>query len=196
VCVVDADGAAGLDAVREYGEQVTFVRADVASERDVRRAISACVRWGRRLDGVVNDAAIADPASGPVEALSLARWRRVLDVNLTGTFLVAKHAVAHLRRTRGAIINLGSTRALQSEPNTEAYAATKGAVVALTHALARARRARGSAGRLRGDRRCRRELPRDRAGDGGSRCVRQAGCRQRRPAARGAPLRVRRSFDR
>jgi NAD(P)-dependent dehydrogenase (short-subunit alcohol dehydrogenase family) len=136
VCVADADGAAGLDAVREYGEQVTFVRANVASERDVRRAVSACVRWGRRLDGVVNDAAIADPASGPVEALSLARWRRVLDVNLTGTFLVAKHAVAHLRRTRGAVVNLGSTRALQSEPNTEAYAATKGAVVALTHALA------------------------------------------------------------
>src|SRR5689334_6998605 len=136
VCVVDADGAAGLDAVREYGEQVTFVRANVASERDVRRAIAACARWGRRLDGVVNDAAIADPASGPVEALSLARWRRVLDVNLTGTFLVTKHAVAHLRRTRGAVVNLGSTRALQSEPNTEAYAATKGAVVALTHALA------------------------------------------------------------
>lgn len=136
VCVVDADGAAGLDAVREYGEHVMFVRANVASERDVRRAVSACVRWGRRLDGVVNDAALADPASGPIEALSLARWRRVLDVNLTGTFLVAKHAVAHLRRTRGAIVNLGSTRALQSEPNTEAYAATKGAVVALTHALA------------------------------------------------------------
>lgn len=136
VCVVDADGAAGLDAVREYGEHVTFVRANVASERDVRRAVSACVRWGRRLDGVVNDAAIADPASGPVEALSLARWRRVLDVNLTGTFLVTKHAVAHLRRTRGAVVNLGSTRALQSEPNAEAYAATKGAVVALTHALA------------------------------------------------------------
>jgi len=136
VCVVDSDRAAGLDAAREYGERVMFVRANVASERDVRRAVAACVRWGRRLDGVVNDAALADPASGPVEALSLARWRRVLDVNLTGTFLVAKHAIAHLRRTRGAIVNLGSTRALQSEPNTEAYAATKGAVVALTHALA------------------------------------------------------------
>jgi NAD(P)-dependent dehydrogenase (short-subunit alcohol dehydrogenase family) len=94
------------------------------------------VRWGKRLDGVINDAAIADPASGPVEALTLARWRKVLDVNVTGTFLVAKHAIVHLRRTRGSIINLGSTRALQSEPDTEAYAATKGAVVALTHALA------------------------------------------------------------
>jgi NAD(P)-dependent dehydrogenase (short-subunit alcohol dehydrogenase family) len=136
VCVVDTDRAAGLDAAREYGERVTFVRADVASERDVRRAVAACVRWGRRLDGVVNDAAIADPAAGPIEALSLARWRRTLDVNLTGTFLVAKHAARHLRRARGAIVNLGSTRAVQSEPHTEAYAATKGAIVALTHALA------------------------------------------------------------
>lgn len=49
---------------------------------------------------------------------------------------VSKHAVSHLRKTRGAIINLGSTRAVRSEPNTEPYAACKGAVVALTHALA------------------------------------------------------------
>jgi len=136
VCVVDSDRAAGLDAAQEYGERVTFVRANVASERDVRRAVAACGRWGRRIDGVVNDAAIADPETGPVEGLSLARWRRLLDVNLTGTFLVTKHAIGHLRRTRGAIVNLGSTRALQSEPHTEAYAATKGAIVALTHALA------------------------------------------------------------
>jgi NAD(P)-dependent dehydrogenase (short-subunit alcohol dehydrogenase family) len=136
VCVVDSDRPAGLDAAREYGERVMFVRADVASERDVRRAVSTCARWARRLDGVVNDAAIADPVAGPLESLSLVRWRKFLDVNLTGTFLVAKHAVAHLRRTHGSIINLGSTRALQSEPHTEPYAATKGAVVALTHAMA------------------------------------------------------------
>ncbi|MEH6355409.1 MAG: SDR family oxidoreductase, partial [Marinobacter sp.] len=53
-----------------------------------------------------------------------------------GPFLMAKHAVPHLRLTRGAIINIASTRALQSEANTEAYAATKGGLVALTHALA------------------------------------------------------------
>ncbi|MGN6104283.1 MAG: glucose 1-dehydrogenase [Kofleriaceae bacterium] len=136
VCVVDSDRQAGLDAVREYGERVTFVRADVSLERDVRRAVSTCVRWGKRLDGVVNNAAIAEAHTGAIEALSLVRWRKLLDVNLTGTFLVAKHAIAHLRRTRGAIVNLGSTRALESEPHTEAYAASKGAIVALTHALA------------------------------------------------------------
>ncbi len=136
VCLVDADRHAGLDAVREYGERASFVRADIASERDVRRAVSTCARWGKRLDGVVNNAAIADPKVGPIESLALAKWRKFIDVNLTGTFLVAKHAIAHLRKTRGSIINLGSTRALQSEPDTEAYVACKGAVVALTHALA------------------------------------------------------------
>ncbi|MBA3818293.1 MAG: SDR family oxidoreductase [Deltaproteobacteria bacterium] len=136
VCVVDSDRHAGLDAAREYGERASFVRADVASERDVRRAVATCVRWGKRLDGVINDAAIADPDAGPVETLSLVRWRKFLDVNLTGTFLVAKHAIVHLRRTAGSIINLGSTRALQSEPHTEPYAACKGAIVSLTHALA------------------------------------------------------------
>jgi NAD(P)-dependent dehydrogenase (short-subunit alcohol dehydrogenase family) len=136
VCVVDEDRRAGADAVRAYGERASFVRADVASERDARRALSTCARWGRRIDGVVNTAAADDPATGPIEALSLARWRKLIDANLTCAFLVTKHAVAHLRRTRGAIVHLGSTRALQSEPNTEAYVACKGAVVALTHALA------------------------------------------------------------
>jgi len=135
VCIVDRDRHAGLDAAREYGEHVMFVRADVASEPDVRRAVAACVRWGKRLDGVVNNAAIADPKAGPIEALPLARWRRFVDVNLTSAFLVVKHAVPHLRRARGAIVNLGSTRALQSEPDTEPYAACKGAIVALGHAL-------------------------------------------------------------
>jgi NAD(P)-dependent dehydrogenase (short-subunit alcohol dehydrogenase family) len=136
VCIADVDRKAGEDAAAEYGERVTFVRADVASERDVRRAVASAARWGKRLDGVVNNAGLVDPDIGPVATVSLATWKRFLDVNLTGTFLVAKHAVAQLAKTRGAIVNLGSTRALQSEPDTIAYAATKGGVVALTHALA------------------------------------------------------------
>jgi NAD(P)-dependent dehydrogenase (short-subunit alcohol dehydrogenase family) len=136
VAIVDTDVRAGRDAEQEFGDRVTFQRADVSREAEVRRAVTATVRWGRRLDAVVNDAAIANPDVGPVEKLALATWQRFLDVNLTGTFLVTKHAVRHLRKTRGAIVNLCSTRAVQSEPNTIAYAATKGGIVALTHALA------------------------------------------------------------
>jgi NAD(P)-dependent dehydrogenase (short-subunit alcohol dehydrogenase family) len=136
VCILDPDRHAGSDAAREYGDHVLYVRGSVASERDVRRAVSGCVRWGKRLDGVVNNAGIADPEIGPLEDVSLATWRKFLDTNLTGVFLVTKAAVPHLRRTKGAIVNIASTRALQSEPETEAYAATKGGVLALTHALA------------------------------------------------------------
>jgi len=83
-----------------------------------------------------NNAGIASPANGPVEKLRLTEWNRRIGVNLTGAFLMAKHAAPHLRRARGAIVNIASTRALQSEPDTEAYAASKGGLVALTHALA------------------------------------------------------------
>jgi len=135
VCIVDRDRHAGSDAAREYGAPLCYVHADVAREPEVRRAVTSCVRWAKRLDGVVNNAAIAGAHTGPIEDLTLAAWRRYLDCNLTGAMLFAKHAIRHLRTTRGAIVNLASTRALQSERDGEAYAATKGGIVALSHAL-------------------------------------------------------------
>ncbi|HEX6268049.1 MAG TPA: SDR family oxidoreductase [Burkholderiales bacterium] len=113
-----------------------FVRTDVSSEPSVRACVRAVLRELGRLDALVNNAGIAGPQSGPVEKLALAQWNRRIGTNLTGVFLMTKHCVPHLREARGAIINIASTRALQSEPDTEAYAASKGGVVALTHALA------------------------------------------------------------
>ncbi|HRU39005.1 MAG TPA: SDR family oxidoreductase, partial [Candidatus Goldiibacteriota bacterium] len=72
----------------------------------------------------------------PVEKLSLKDWNRVLAVNLTGAMLAAKYAAPYLEKTKGAIVNIASTRAIMSEANTEAYSASKGGIVALTHALA------------------------------------------------------------
>src|SRR5690606_1278723 len=115
---------------------IVFVAGNVASVADVEGIISQTVHWGGGLNAVINNAGIADPHTGPIEALSLEQWQRRMDVNLTGPFLVSKHAIPHLRKTRGVIVNMASTRALQSEPDTEAYAATKGGLVALTHALA------------------------------------------------------------
>jgi NAD(P)-dependent dehydrogenase (short-subunit alcohol dehydrogenase family) len=136
VCIAEADAHAGADAADEYGARVRFERCNVGKEADVRRAIGATVKWAGRLDGVVNNAGIADPEVGPVEDLALAEWNKYLATNLTGAFLCAKHAIPHLRRTRGAIVNIGSTRAVQSEPETIAYSATKGGIAALTHSLA------------------------------------------------------------
>ncbi|MDX2087020.1 MAG: glucose 1-dehydrogenase [Kofleriaceae bacterium] len=136
VCIAEREVQAGRDAADEYGARVRFERVNVAKEPDVRRAIAATVKWAGRLDGIVNNAGLASPNVGPTEKLSLARWQQFLDVNLTGAFLFAKHAVPHLRRARGAIVNIGSTRALMSEPETIAYAASKGGIASLTHALA------------------------------------------------------------
>ena len=113
-----------------------FVRTDVSREPAVRNCIRRTVKEFGRLDAVVNNAGIASPANGRVDRLSLRDWNRRIGTNLTGAFLMAKHAAPHLRRSGGALVNIASTRALQSEPDTEAYAASKGGLVALTHALA------------------------------------------------------------
>lgn len=139
VALVDIDAEAGADALAVLArpDAAHFIRADVAREPDVEAAIRAAVAGLGRIDALVNNAAIADPDTGPIEALPLVRWERLLAANLTGPMLCSKHAAPHLRDTRGAIVNVASIRAHQSEPNNEAYAASKGGLIALTRALAR-----------------------------------------------------------
>ncbi len=137
VAALDVDGEALLE-VEAWAQSplVMTLVANVATEDEVAHALGEVQdRWGR-LDALVNNAGIASPWAAPIENLAFADWRRVLSTNLDGVFLCSKHAAAALRRSGGSIVNLASTRALQSEPNTEAYAASKGGVVALTHALA------------------------------------------------------------
>lgn len=138
VALVDVDAEAGADALAVLGraDAAWFIQADVAREAEVEAAVQAAAERLGRIDALVNNAGIADPGSGPLESLPLARWERVLATNLTGPMLCSKHAAPHLRAARGAIVNIASTRAHQSEPHTEAYAASKGGLVALTHALA------------------------------------------------------------
>jgi len=92
-------------------------------------------RFGH-IDWLVNNAGIADPHSGKLTELSLATWNRYLASRLTGAFLGSKHALPALIQARGSIVNIASTRALQSEPDTEAYASRKGGLLTLTHAMA------------------------------------------------------------
>jgi NAD(P)-dependent dehydrogenase (short-subunit alcohol dehydrogenase family) len=138
VAIVELDPEAGEDARDELSARgsVHLIEADVSEEEPVARAIRKVAAWAGGLDVVVNNAAIANPKNAPIESLELADWRRVLDVNLTAPMLMAKYALAHLRDRRGSIVNIVSTRAMMSEPNSEAYAAAKGGLAALTHALA------------------------------------------------------------
>lgn len=136
VAAADSDEEAGREAQRRLRprNRALFVKVDVADEESVRAGIVAALRRFGRLDVLVNNAGyfIQKPLSG----LTRAEWDRLLAVNLTGMFLCAKQAAPYLKKSRGAIVNISSTRARMAEPGTEAYCASKGGVVGLTHALA------------------------------------------------------------
>jgi NAD(P)-dependent dehydrogenase (short-subunit alcohol dehydrogenase family) len=114
--------------------ELHFIKADVSSETDVQRLVQETVKKYGRIDALVNNVGIG--ISKPISQLSLEEWNRVLAANLSSIFLCTKYAESYLRQAKGAIVNIASTRALMSEANTEAYSASKGGVVALTHALA------------------------------------------------------------
>ncbi len=138
VVVAEIDVEAGDEATAELANlgAIRFIQTDVTDEASVAALMSQTFHEMGGIDALVNNAGIAAPANSPVEALDLAQWQRVIAANLTGPMLCAKHAASHLCRAHGAIVNIASTRALQSEANTEAYSASKGGLVALTHALA------------------------------------------------------------
>jgi NAD(P)-dependent dehydrogenase (short-subunit alcohol dehydrogenase family) len=107
---------------------------DVTAEDGWRRVIGEVEREHGRLDGLVNAAGVV--ALGTVEELDFKTWRRVLSINLDGTFLGCKYAMPLLRRKGGAIVNLSSVSGLIGGHNLAAYNASKGGVSLLTKSVA------------------------------------------------------------
>ncbi len=124
------------DLARVFGRErrIEAILGDVSEAATAARAVAAVLARFGRLDGLVCNAGIMRRL--PLRRLTLSDWRLVIDTNLTATFLFAKAAERALRRSNGAIVTIASTRAHMSEPNTESYSASKGGLVALTHALA------------------------------------------------------------
>jgi NAD(P)-dependent dehydrogenase (short-subunit alcohol dehydrogenase family) len=123
------------------GESVEFAPADVCDEAAVRDVVAAIVEEHGRLDAVVNAAGVA--GGGPGHLVEEQEWRRVIDINLTGTWLVAKHAIAQMLEQdrnadgeRGSIVTLASVEGLEGTAGGSAYNASKGGVVLLTKNLA------------------------------------------------------------
>ena len=106
------------------------IQCDVSDEAAVTALVSGV---GPRLDALVCNAGIN--IRKPIAQLTLAEWSRVISTNLTSTFLLTRAAESRLRESRGSVVTIASTRAHMSEADTEAYAASKGGLVALTHAL-------------------------------------------------------------
>jgi len=112
-----------------------LARVDVREEAQVERFVADAFAAHGRIDGVMNAAGVA--GGGPVHLLSLEEWNRVLAVNLTGSFLVCKHAVARmLERRSGSIVNVASIEGLEGAEGGSAYNASKGGVVLLTRNMA------------------------------------------------------------
>jgi NAD(P)-dependent dehydrogenase (short-subunit alcohol dehydrogenase family) len=131
----EIDSEAGEELARELNySDFLNIHCDVSREADVKKALELTLERFGRIDILVNNAAIM--CNKPISSISLAEWQKVIDVNLTGPFLCSKYCEPELKRNKGSIINICSTRAFQSECDTEAYSASKGGVFALTHALA------------------------------------------------------------
>ena len=126
VVVADREAASGLPG--------RFVRADVSEEAAVRALVEGIAGAEGRLDALVCNAGFM--IRKPLRELSLGEWQAVLGTNLTSAFLLTKAAEGMLRAAGGAVVTIASTRAHQSEPDTESYSASKGGLLALTHALA------------------------------------------------------------
>jgi NAD(P)-dependent dehydrogenase (short-subunit alcohol dehydrogenase family) len=133
VVALDLPGAGLARAFAKQARAAT-IEGDVAEEETGQHAVALALHRFGRLDGLVSNAGIA--RNKPLAKLTLVEWRRVIDVNLTAAFLLARAAEKQLRAAKGGMVLIASTRALMSEPNTEAYSASKGGLVALTHALA------------------------------------------------------------
>ncbi|MGA4517046.1 SDR family NAD(P)-dependent oxidoreductase [Solibacillus silvestris] len=136
VVIADIEHDLGVQLAGELqteGYSAIFIDTDVRSEENVRQTMEmAASRFGG-LHILINNAGKAKWIS-PLE-LSLEDWDDIIQTNLRSVFLCSREA-AKLMKSGGAIINLASTRAVMSEPNSEGYAASKGGILALTHALA------------------------------------------------------------
>ncbi len=132
---VSPRGAETLTAVKQAGADGLFLQGDVAVAAVAENMVAETVRAFGKLDILVNVAGIV--LGGRVDNMSEQDFMRTMDVNVKGTFLMCKYAVlAMKKRGGGVIVNVSSVAALKGIPDRSAYAASKGAVLALSKAMA------------------------------------------------------------
>ena len=128
-----------LTEVRAAGGEGTAIAADLARPEDCAAVVEQAMRAFGRLDVLLNNAGVGTMVvGGTVESIALERWDLAQDVNVRAIYLVSRAAVPHMRGRGGAIVNIASVSAFRGsvERPSHAYAASKGAVLALTRAMA------------------------------------------------------------
>ncbi|WKY48175.1 SDR family oxidoreductase [Eubacteriaceae bacterium ES3] len=133
VCFIDFNEDAGKSFADQYSD-LYFFYGDVANPDSLREFVIYAKEKIKKIDVLVNNACKGN--SGILSDLSYEDFDYVLAVGLKAPYELSRLCREELTRNKGKIINIASTRAFQSEPDTEAYASAKGGIVALTHALA------------------------------------------------------------
>jgi NAD(P)-dependent dehydrogenase (short-subunit alcohol dehydrogenase family) len=129
------NGERVLNEILATGGKAIFVKTDVSCVAELENLMNGTIEEYGRIDVLINNAGLSE-FYDPLE-MSEANWDRVLNTNLKGIFFASREAVKFMRESGGgAIVNIASTRAIMSEPNSEAYAASKGGILGLTHAMA------------------------------------------------------------
>lgn len=138
VFIADIDIESGTKTQEEFraqGNQTVFIETDVSNPESLKKLVENVTDTSGRIDVLINNAGVSEFC--PPEELSVERWDTILNTNLRSSFLLTRLAAAEMKKTGGgSVVNIASTRALMSEKNSEAYAASKGGLLALTHAMA------------------------------------------------------------
>lgn len=138
VILADTDKKRGSELeniIRQQNGSAIFVETDISIPGLVTAMVQKTVTQFKKIDILINNAGISEFT--PFFYLSVKGWDSVMNVNLRGAFLCSQAAAAEMQKNGGGtIINIASTRATMSEPGSEAYAASKGGMLALTHAMA------------------------------------------------------------
>ena len=133
VIIADYNDEHGNAAVKEIGERAIFIKCNVGKSEDVRNVIDEAVKRWKKIDVVVNDAAIM--TFDPIVDLKEDDWFRVLHVNLGSCFFFAKYAAPHMPKG-ASFINISSVHAFETTVNVVPYATSKGGMEAFTRGLA------------------------------------------------------------
>ena len=130
VAMLDRDADELSTAAVDLGQGASAFAYDVSDPDAVSNVIPDVIARFGRIDALVNNAGVAD--FGPIEQTDFARWRRVMETNLDGVFLMSQAATSALKETRGAIVNIASISGLRASTLRVAYGTSKAAVIHLT----------------------------------------------------------------
>ncbi|MHA1377324.1 MAG: SDR family NAD(P)-dependent oxidoreductase [Candidatus Helarchaeota archaeon] len=137
VAIIGRNEKKGEKALHELAKlhgNIIFIKGDVSNSKDAKNMVEETVETFGKLDILFNNAGTVTP--GTIETLSEEQWDREIAINVKGVFLLTKYALPELRKTKGCIINNASVLAVKGAKNRAVYSASKGAVLALTKAMA------------------------------------------------------------